>query len=51
MGVGRYGKNKMLLDLEDVGIASVLDVQPLFFLLKKIGFVPSPDIKSVDSGL
>ena len=30
----------MLSDVGDGGLASVLDVQSLFFLLKKIGFAP-----------
>ena len=30
----------MLLEVGVGGLASVLDVQSMFFLLKKIGFVP-----------
>ena len=33
-------KNKMLSDVGSGGLASVLDVQFFFFLLKKIGFPP-----------
>ena len=34
------GKNEVLSDVEGGGLASVLDVQSLFFLLKKIEFAP-----------
>ena len=34
----------MLSDVGGGGLASVLDVQSLFFLLKKIGFAPWPDM-------
>ena len=33
----------MLSDVGRRGVASVLDIQPFFFLLKKIGFAPRPD--------
>ena len=38
------GKNEVLSDVGGGGLASVLDVQSLFFLLKKIEFAPWPDI-------
>ena len=41
---GGYVKNEMLLDVGGEGVASVLDFQSLFFLLKKIGFSPWPGI-------
>ena len=34
----------MLSDVGGWGLGSVLDIQSLFFLLKKIGFAPRPDI-------
>ena len=34
------GKNEMLSDVRSGGLASVLDVQSLLFLLKKIDIVP-----------
>ena len=34
------GKNEVLSDVGGGGLASVLDVQSLFFLLKKIEFAP-----------
>ena len=37
MGMGG-GKNEMLSDVGGEGLASILDVQSLFFSLKKIGF-------------
>ena len=45
-GVLRQGKNEILSDVGEWGrgVASVLDVQSLFFLLQKIGFAPWPDI-------
>ena len=39
-GGGGRGKNEMLSDVEGEGLASVLDVQSLSFLLKNIGFAP-----------
>ena len=39
-GGGGKEKNEMLLDVGGGGLASILDVQSLFFLLKKIGFAP-----------
>ena len=39
-GEGEQSKNEMLLDAGGGGLLSVLDVQFLFFLLKKIGFAP-----------
>ena len=43
MGMGG-GKNEMLSDVGGEGLASILDVQSLFFSLKKIGFAAWPDI-------
>ena len=44
----RYGlgNNEMLSDIGGGGLVSVLDVQALFFLLKKTRFAPWPDIMS-----
>ena len=39
-GGGLGGKNEMLSDVRGQGIVSVVDVQSLFFSLKKIGFGP-----------
>ena len=39
-GGGAKTKNEMLSDVGGGGLTSVLDVQSLFFLLKKIGFPP-----------
>ena len=43
-GRGEGGKNEMLSEVGGGGLASVLDVQSSFFLLKKIAFAPWPDI-------
>ena len=37
-GAGVRDKNEMLSDVGGEGLAILLDVQSLFFLLKKIGF-------------
>ena len=39
-GGGGLSKNEMLSDVEGWGVASALDVQSLFVLLKIIGFAP-----------
>ena len=39
-GAGVRDKNEMLSDVGGGGLAILLDVQSLFFLLKKIGFAP-----------
>ena len=39
-GRGEGGKNEMLSEVGGGGLASVLDVQSSFFLLKKIAFAP-----------
>ena len=41
---GGGAKNEIISDVRGRGVASVLDVQSLFFLLKKIGFAPWTDI-------
>ena len=41
---GGQDKNEMFSDVGGQGVGSVLDVQSLFFLLKKIGFASSPNI-------
>ena len=43
-GRGEGGKNEMLSEVGGGGLASVLDVQSSFFLLKKIAFASWPDI-------
>ena len=43
-GGGLGGKNEMLSDVRGQGIVSVVDVQSLFFSLKKIGFGPWPHL-------
>ena len=43
-GAGGYSKNEILSDVGGWGVSECSDVQSLFFLLKKIGFVRWPGI-------